>query len=1588
MRFHSAIGVIAAFALLSGTCAMAQDAPGGAPKARPARRLELGKPVEGQLGPGQADVFTVEANAGQFVRVVAQQKGVDLVLTAGGPDGKELLVADSPTYELGPETVSWMAEECGTFTIQASKSARSFEIGKYEITLVARRAPAEDDASRIAAERGFYEAVTKERAGEKEKLQEALKLYEQAAGLWNKLSEPYAEALCLHRMGSIVSGAGDTQKAIALFEKALSLRRAAGDSAGEATTLNNMGLAYGSLGQKQKGLELLEQALSLVGHIEYRSMQFRISTNVGDSYSGLNDTRKALAFYDRALLLSRALGDRAGEADTLLRMGNAYYALGETRKAADLHEQALPIYRLRGDRRGEADTLLNAGNAYFALDDKRKAADLYQQALPIYRLLGDRRGEASTLHNVANSFYGLHENQKALERYRQVLPLDRALGDGAGEANALAAIGTLSFLAGQHAEALKAFEEALKLHRASGNRASESETLVAIGETYANSGEPQKALDVFQQGLAMKRALGDQKGLSTVLNDLGVTYAKHGDREKSIDAFQQALEVRRAMGDKAGEATSLQQIGLVYYTSGDRQKALDYYRQALPIERAIGDRVGEGNALGGLGVVSSELGATQEALEYFQQALPIKRAVKDRAGEAAVLNGIGGVYYAAGDKNALECLEEAARISHSIGDQANEAIALYNLGNVYSQIGQDQKALDYLQQALPLMRAGGNGAGESNTLYSLGGVYVRMGERMKARANYEEALSVARRLGYKAGEANALLGTAEVDAERVGMRKVVPLLESKLNMEREAGNRFGEVTALQDLCQIRGQLGDTSAALHDCEEALPIERASGIRQAEARTLALLGDLSHVSGQQQRAIEYYRQAQSVARALGSRVGEADALVGLANVDTALGEKEKALDRLQEALVLEREAGAREKQAITLNNLCVIHGYLGHRDEALKSCEESRTLARDLQNRALESAVAASLGFVYMSLGDYRESLKSLRQAEGVFVASGDVRHEQLALMIRGFVALKARKRKTALAYFRRALPLTRTVGDPWLEVATLAGLCLSSRGSNEDLAIVFGKQAINVLQRVRRDNSVLEDTLRSSFEKEIEGMYRAVADLLVERQRFGEAEEVLNLLKDKEAADFIRGDSVADKLRSATLLDFEKKAVDRYDQIVDQVVVIGKRQVELLAKSNASSLTDSELAESHRLEHDLEAANIVLQRFFDDQQKEFAPDSGRSKRVDEIKEAEGLQDALQKLGPGVVAIYTLVTPDKYIAMLVTSGARKAYTTTIKESELNQKIFSFRQQLQNPASDPLALAQELYRVIFPGHLRQDLDALHVKTIMWSIDGTLRYIPFQALHDGKRYLVQSFEQSLITPLSIKNLTEEPAAKWDGIGFGVSEGKSPLPSVPGELHGIFRETAEGQGPVSGVVRLNAAFTHASFDNDLRHRRNDVVHIATHFRSRPGVAANSELLLGDGPISLAEIAAKTRLFDGVELLTLSACNTAFTNKDEDGREVDSFGTIAQRLGAKGVIASLWSVDDSSTAELMRTMYSLRQDRAGLTKAEALRQAQERMVTGVLRPAAGASKAGRGLDTGDGVAARDWSHPFYWAPFILIGNWK
>jgi CHAT domain-containing protein len=186
-------------------------------------------------------------------------------------------------------------------------------------------------------------------------------------------------------------------------------------------------------------------------------------------------------------------------------------------------------------------------------------------------------------------------------------------------------------------------------------------------------------------------------------------------------------------------------------------------------------------------------------------------------------------------------------------------------------------------------------------------------------------------------------------------------------------------------------------------------------------------------------------------------------------------------------------------------------------------------------------------------------------------------------------------------------------------------------------------------------------------------------------------------------------------------------------------------------------------------------------------------------------------------------------------------------------------------------------------------------------------------------------------------------------------------------ELEGIVKG-----GVLPGEIYLDDAFDAVRLRTALD-QGFPVVHVASHFVFQPGTDVNSYLMLGDGSrLTLRDIKESNLSFNDVDLFTLSACDTAnFGGRDANGREVEGLGTLLQKQGARSVMATLWPVNDESTGVFMQQLYRLRQT-GKLSKAEALRQTQLAFVKSSIN---------------SGGKQQDFSHPFYWAPFILMGNW-
>lgn len=505
--------------------------------------LKLGQTVERELKGGEAHFYGVRLEAEQYLHLVVEQKGIDVVVSLVAPDGKQLIEIDSPNGIYGPEPVSIVAEAEGEYRVKVRSLDEKAAPGRYEIKLKELRGASARDRDRVAAERLLSEA----------------------------------EALRVTQTGESL------RQAIQKYDEALPLLRAAEDKPTEALILNRLGTVYLYLGENQKALERHRQALSLSQAIESRGEAANALHDIGVVYWQLGESQKALEYYNQALPLSRAVGDRSAEHQTLSAIGAAYERLGKPLEAMDYYNQALPIQRALGERWHEAITLNNIGTTYSSFGELQKALEYFNQSLPLRRTVGDARGEGITLNNIGILYWKLGDWQKALEYLDQALSRQRSTGDRPGAVSTLHNIGLVQHSMGNTEKALDYYNQSLTLARAVGDRWNEAHTLQQIGLVYRLLGDWQKALEYLNQALPIRRAVADALGEGVTLSQIGASYASLGKREEALKYLEQALALHRAVGDRPHEATTLLEIARVQSDLGQLDEARVRMEAALKI---------------------------------------------------------------------------------------------------------------------------------------------------------------------------------------------------------------------------------------------------------------------------------------------------------------------------------------------------------------------------------------------------------------------------------------------------------------------------------------------------------------------------------------------------------------------------------------------------------------------------------------------------------------------------------------------------------------------------------------------------------------------------------------------------------------------------------------------------------------------------------------------------------------------------------------------------------------------------------------------------------------------------------------------
>jgi CHAT domain-containing protein len=325
---------------------------------------------------------------------------------------------------------------------------------------------------------------------------------------------------------------------------------------------------------------------------------------------------------------------------------------------------------------------------------------------------------------------------------------------------------------------------------------------------------------------------------------------------------------------------------------------------------------------------------------------------------------------------------------------------------------------------------------------------------------------------------------------------------------------------------------------------------------------------------------------------------------------------------------------------------------------------------------------------------------------------------------------------------------------------------------------------------------------------------------------------------------------------------------------------------------------------------------------------------------------------------VVVIYPLVFADR-TEMLVSGGGKlRQFTVAAGLQSITGAALSLRQAIEDGGSGDAFLqpAQALYRLLI-APLEPLLESAAPTTLIIVPDGPLRTIPFAVLHDGTHFLVERYALGMTPALSLVGAVRaQPISRvlLNGI-IAPTQGFPGLPFVADELASI-RATFPAR------TYTDESFVTATLEREMVEGGYSIVHLATHaqFESdyrRSFLLAHDDLITMD---ELEDAVGSQRFSDRpVDLLVLSACRTAAG----DERAALGLAGVAVKAGARSALASLWAVNDESTALLVGEFY--RQLATGASKAAALRGAQLALLND----------------------AR-YSHPAYWAPFLMIGDWR
>jgi CHAT domain-containing protein/uncharacterized protein HemY len=927
------------------------------------------------------------------------------------------------------------------------------------------------------------------------------------------------------------------------------------------------------------------------------------------------------------------------------------------------------------------------------------------------------------------------------------------------------------------------------------------------------------------------------------------------------------------------------------------------------------------------GIQQYETGRFSEALQFLEKALQIYREIKNRQGEANALGNLGLAYKSLRQyTRAIEFYQQNLDIVREIKDRQAEAASLGNLGATYSSLEQYESAIEYLQQTSALAKEIGERWIEAVSLFHLGNVYQSLGQHQKAINYYQKALVIAREINNRKIELSSLNNLGIVYYSLEQYQNAIEYYQKSLVIAKEIQDPQEEANSSGNLGNAYQSLGQYAKAIEHYQDSLVIARKLGDKEGEVKSLCSIGNTYEYLGQYPKAIKYIQKCLAIVRELNYREGEAISLNSLGVVYYSLGQYRRAIEYYQQSLTITREIDDREGEANALNNLGNAYNSLEQYPKAIDYYQQSLTITREIDDREGEANTLNNLGNVNQSLGWYRKAIDYYQQSLTISRRIGDQRGEANTLNNLGSAYDSLGQYGKGIDYHQQALTIRRNIGDRQGEAGSLNNLGVTYRDNKQPAEAIKNLEAsLNIYLDMR---SELSRNDRKQFLASNERTVITLATILIQQSQPEKAFQWLNLATTADLADYNR-------LIDAKVTDPDaQKALDNWNA--------DNQQLEGMRRQLQNKFSEELAREIRQFEEKVyRDAETIGQKY---------------PEVAELFETKPTDIAqLQKnIAPDTLVIQPVPLRDKVALFLVTREKLIVIQSDAKRDELNKLVSEYRTQLADyKNADYLVTGSKLYEILIRP-IESQIATSSPKNIAIIATGQLRYIPFETLYDkkNKQVFLKKYPIYYLTRISTSTPPSTERKPLQGLAFA-----NPKPTQE-ELKGTEIEAETISKTFPGSEKYLG--TNATLDIFKKQAfRFSILHLGTHgcfdLAGCPnlGMQANTILFANKEEYKIADAALLG--LKNTELITLSACQTA-KEANADGQEISGLAYVLERAGAKSVIASLWSAEDNTSAEIMTHFYQ--NLHKGMSKSEAMQKAKLSQIK---------------------------SHPFFWSPFILIG---